>query len=94
MVMRKKPKRAAPTSDDVVIKVRGLVNAMGENVIHDHLDLDVKRGEVLGVVGGSGTGTSTHSVSYVALRSHHGCVFAWNMPLIFIIWSSPVWLPP
>ena len=43
---------------DPVIKVRGLVNAFGDKVIHDHVDLDVYRGEVLGVVGGSGAGKS------------------------------------
>jgi phospholipid/cholesterol/gamma-HCH transport system ATP-binding protein len=43
---------------EVVIQVRGLVTAFGTHVIHDHLDLDVYRGEVLGVVGGSGTGKS------------------------------------
>lgn len=58
MVMRVKPKRAAPTADDVVIRVRGLVNRIGGNLIHDHVDLDVKRGEVLGIVGGSGAGKS------------------------------------
>lgn len=43
---------------ETVIRVRGLVNAFGDTVVHDHLDLDVYRGEVLGVVGGSGTGKS------------------------------------
>ena len=41
-----------------VIEVRGLVNQFGTNRIHDGLDLDVHQGEVLGVVGGSGTGKS------------------------------------
>ncbi|MBK0398274.1 ABC transporter ATP-binding protein [Limibaculum sp. M0105] len=41
-----------------VIEVRGLVNQFGSQVVHDGLDLDVYRGEVLGVVGGSGTGKS------------------------------------
>ena len=68
MVMRKKPKRAAPNSDEVVIKIRGLVNAMGGNLIHDHLDLDVKRGEVLGVVGGSGSGKSVLLRSIIGLN--------------------------
>ena len=58
MVMRIKPKRAEPSQDEVAIRVRGLVTQMGEKVIHDHLDLDVKRGEILGVVGGSGAGKS------------------------------------
>jgi phospholipid/cholesterol/gamma-HCH transport system ATP-binding protein len=41
-----------------IIEVRGLVNQFGAQRVHDHLDLDVHRGEVLGVVGGSGTGKS------------------------------------
>ncbi|MCW5770648.1 MAG: ABC transporter ATP-binding protein [Rhodospirillaceae bacterium] len=41
-----------------VIEVRGLVNQFGAQRVHDNLDLDVRRGEVLGVVGGSGTGKS------------------------------------
>jgi phospholipid/cholesterol/gamma-HCH transport system ATP-binding protein len=43
---------------EAVIEVRGLVTRFGTAVIHDGLDLDVFRGEVLGVVGGSGTGKS------------------------------------
>ncbi len=52
---------------EVVIKVCGLVNAFGDKVIHDHLDLDVYRGEVLGVVGGSGSGKSVLLRSIVGL---------------------------
>ena len=43
---------------DVIIHIEGLVNGFGNKIIHDHLDLDVYRGEVLGVVGGSGAGKS------------------------------------
>ncbi len=43
---------------DAVIRIRGLRTQFGDAVIHDKLDLDVYRGEVLGVVGGSGTGKS------------------------------------
>lgn len=43
---------------DAVIRIRGLRNQFGAQVLHDKLDLDVLRGEVLGVVGGSGTGKS------------------------------------
>jgi len=43
---------------DAVIKVRGLRTQFGRNVVHENLDLDVYRGEVLGIVGGSGTGKS------------------------------------
>lgn len=45
-------------SREAVISIRGLCTGFGEQVIHDRLDLDVFRGEVLGIVGGSGTGKS------------------------------------
>ena len=41
-----------------IISIRGLKTRMGNRAIHRNLDLDVRRGEVLGVVGGSGTGKS------------------------------------
>ncbi|MBS0469543.1 MAG: ABC transporter ATP-binding protein [Proteobacteria bacterium] len=53
---------------DVVIKIRGLVNGFGSQILHDHLDLDVYRGEVLGVVGGSGTGKSVLLRSIIGLN--------------------------
>ncbi len=49
------------------VEVRGLVSRFGERVIHDHLDLTVKRGEVLGIVGGSGTGKSVLLNSIIGL---------------------------
>jgi phospholipid/cholesterol/gamma-HCH transport system ATP-binding protein len=48
----------AQTPGAPVIRVRGLVTRFGRQTIHDGLDLDVRAGEVLGVVGGSGTGKS------------------------------------
>ena len=41
-----------------IIEVKGLRTQFGEQVIHNNLDLDVLAGEVLGVVGGSGSGKS------------------------------------
>jgi len=43
---------------ETVISVRGLRTQFGSQTVHENLDLDVYRGEVLGVVGGSGTGKS------------------------------------
>jgi len=54
--------------DDVVIRVRGLVNRFGHQTVHDGLDLDVRRGEVMGVVGGSGTGKSVLLRAIVGLN--------------------------
>jgi phospholipid/cholesterol/gamma-HCH transport system ATP-binding protein len=48
--------------------VRGLRNQFGSQIIHEGLDLDVRRGEVLGVVGGSGTGKSVLLRSIVGLN--------------------------
>jgi phospholipid/cholesterol/gamma-HCH transport system ATP-binding protein len=41
-----------------IIRVRGLVNRFGDETVHDGLELDVFRGEILGVVGASGAGKS------------------------------------
>lgn len=53
---------------ETVIEVRGVVNRFGNQVVHDGLDLDVYRGEVLGIVGGSGTGKSVLLRSIVGLN--------------------------
>jgi phospholipid/cholesterol/gamma-HCH transport system ATP-binding protein len=45
-------------SEEIAIRVRGLVTRFGRQTVHDGLDLDVRRGEILGVVGPSGTGKS------------------------------------
>lgn len=42
----------------LAIRARGVTVGFGDRVILNGLDLDVKRGEVLGFVGGSGTGKS------------------------------------
>jgi phospholipid/cholesterol/gamma-HCH transport system ATP-binding protein len=55
-------------SGEPIIRIRGLTNELGGNLIHDRLDLDVIRGEVLGVVGGSGAGKSVLLRSIVGLN--------------------------
>jgi len=54
--------------DDIAIRVRGLRNSFGEQVVHEGLDLDVRRGEILGVVGGSGTGKSVLMRAIIGLK--------------------------
>lgn len=45
-------------SEEIAIRIKGLVTRFGEQTVHDGLDLDVRRGEILGVVGPSGCGKS------------------------------------
>ncbi len=59
---------AAVETHDIVISVSGLTTRFGEQVVHENLDLDVRRGEVLGVVGGSGTGKSVLLRAIVGLQ--------------------------
>jgi phospholipid/cholesterol/gamma-HCH transport system ATP-binding protein len=49
------------------VRVRGLRTQFGTQVIHDNLDLTINRGEVFGLVGGSGTGKSVLVRSIIGL---------------------------
>ena len=49
---------ARANGGEPVIKVTGLRTQFGTQVIHDNLDFEVRRGEIMGIVGGSGTGKS------------------------------------
>ncbi|WP_408587492.1 ABC transporter ATP-binding protein [Novosphingobium sp.] len=53
---------------DLPIRVRGLKNVFGDHVVHEGLNLDVRQGEILGVVGGSGTGKSVLMRSIIGLQ--------------------------
>jgi phospholipid/cholesterol/gamma-HCH transport system ATP-binding protein len=53
---------------EALIEVRGLVNRFGAQVVHDHLDMTIERGEVFGIVGGSGSGKSVLLRSILGLQ--------------------------
>ncbi|MDW7748156.1 MAG: ATP-binding cassette domain-containing protein [Halomonas sp.] len=57
----------ASRNDAPLIRVRGLANRFGEHSVHEDLDIDLFPGEILGVVGGSGTGKSVLLRSIVGL---------------------------
>jgi phospholipid/cholesterol/gamma-HCH transport system ATP-binding protein len=57
----------AAYSDDAIIRVRDLTVGFGDNLILNHLDLDVKRGEILGFVGASGAGKSVLTRTIIGL---------------------------
>ena len=52
---------------DVVIRVRGLKVGFGDHLVMDGLDIDVRRGEVLGLVGASGAGKSVFTRTVLGL---------------------------
>ena len=54
---------------ETLIAVRGLKNAFGDNVVHEDLDFTLKRGEIVGLVGGSGTGKSVLLNTILGLRN-------------------------
>jgi len=64
----KLPPVADPYEGKHPIVVEGLKNAFGDNVIHEGLSLTVNRGEILGVVGGSGTGKSVLMRAIIGLQ--------------------------
>ncbi|HKX77046.1 MAG TPA: ABC transporter ATP-binding protein [Novosphingobium sp.] len=59
---------AGVSPDEYPIVVEHIRNSFGPQVIHEDLSLKVKRGEILGVVGGSGTGKSVLMRSIIGLQ--------------------------
>ncbi len=55
-------------SSEFAIVVEGIRNAFGDHVIHEDLSLKVRKGEILGVVGGSGSGKSVLMRSIIGLQ--------------------------
>ena len=54
---------------DLAIEVTGLETRFGATSIHKHLDLRVRRAEILALVGGSGTGKSVLLRNIVGLMT-------------------------
>lgn len=71
--------------EDIVLSARGIKVGFGDQIILDKLDLDVRRGEVLGFVGGSGTGKSVLMRAILGLtpkRAGSICVLGHDMTTI------------
>ena len=50
--------QTTPQEQEVAITVRNLLTRFGTHIIHQNLDLTIHKGEIIGIVGGSGTGKS------------------------------------
>lgn len=57
-------------SAEVVLGVRGLTNRFGAQVVHEGLDLDIEKGGILGIIGGSGAGKSVLMRSILGLQGY------------------------
>jgi phospholipid/cholesterol/gamma-HCH transport system ATP-binding protein len=69
--------------NEAVIEVKGLKNSFGDQIVHEDLDLAVRRGEILGVVGGSGTGKSVLMRSIIGLQTpDEGEIEVFGEPMI------------
>jgi phospholipid/cholesterol/gamma-HCH transport system ATP-binding protein len=70
-------------SDEPIIEVKGLKNSFGDQLVHEGIDLEVRPGEILGVVGGSGTGKSVLMRSMIGLqRPDDGEIRVFGEPII------------
>lgn len=49
----------AETENQIVLSIRGMSKAFGRNVVLDHVDMDVRKGSVMGLMGENGAGKST-----------------------------------
>jgi phospholipid/cholesterol/gamma-HCH transport system ATP-binding protein len=61
-------RQVAGSNPPPVIELRGIVTRFGEQTVHDGVDLSVRRGELLALIGGSGTGKSVLLREIVGLQ--------------------------
>jgi phospholipid/cholesterol/gamma-HCH transport system ATP-binding protein len=59
--------RAKPAAE-TILEAKDIVNRFGKNLVHDRVNLEVRRGEVLGIAGGSGSGKSVLLKTLAGLR--------------------------
>ena len=62
------PATGPAPAPEYLLEVRGLLSQFGDQIIHENLNLVLERGEILGVVGGSGSGKTVLLNSIIGLR--------------------------
>ncbi len=54
---------------EIILSAQGIVNRFGAQTVHDHVSFEVRQGEILGIVGGSGAGKSVLLRTMTGLRA-------------------------
>jgi len=57
---------------EIIVEARNVLTQFGENIIHEDLNFSVKKGEIVGLVGGSGTGKSVLLNTILGLKQPEG----------------------
>ena len=68
-----------------LISIKHLVNQFGNQRVHDQLDLDIQKNEILGIVGGSGSGKSVLLRSILGLQTPHSGEIYFNQQNLMAI---------
>lgn len=82
---------------EVLISARGIVNRFGTQVVHDGVDIDIRSAEILGLVGGNGTGKSVLMRTLIGLhRPNSGIVHVqgrdiWALPPAELLRVQRLW---
>src|SRR5260221_14381828 len=72
-------------ASDPIMTARGIVNRFGRQEVHDGVNLDIERGEILGIAGGSGSGKSVLLKTLAGLhRPNRGEVLINGKPIVAI----------
>ena len=57
---------------EIIVEARNILTQFGENIVHEELNFSVKKGEIVGLVGGSGTGKSVLLNTILGLKQPEG----------------------
>ena len=75
----------ADKKDDIVLSIRGMSKSFGRNRVLDHINLDVKRGTVMGLMGENGAGKSTMmKFLFGTYQKDEGNIFLWSGKAYFL----------